>query len=64
MKNKTWEDKAHRLIYDLCQEEYEKKNLERKRHVPYHVPSLAQDLIECIKYNKEEEAKYIFHTRF
>lgn len=63
-----WEQKAHRLIHDLCMESYKKENyakngMKKKRHHPYRVPELAQDLVDCVKTDNEEQAKYIFLTR-
>jgi hypothetical protein len=62
---KTWQDKAHSIIYSECQREYLKANLlpngrMRKKHVPYSSPELADTLRDCINNNDEEMAKFIF----
>lgn len=60
---KQWEIKAHRIVSELCLEEYKKVNAGKKRHKPYRVPELAQEILDCIKTDDEELCKYIFLTR-
>lgn len=61
----NWQNKAHRVIADLCRESYltvnrYKDGTMRKRHVPYSVPLVAGQLIECLNMNDELRAKQIF----
>lgn len=61
----TWQDKAHRVIAECCKTSYLHSNQMpngrlRKRHVPYAVPALAEDLIGCLKRNDEVQAKALF----
>ena len=61
----AWRNKANVLIGALCFESYRAANTTlggkvRKRRVPYSVPELAKDLIECLNTNDEEQAKAIF----
>lgn len=66
MKRFAWRDKAERLIGTLSQQAYHDANapkhgrLWRKRHVPYSVPQLAKDLVECLNTNDEHRAKALF----
>jgi hypothetical protein len=65
MNMKPWEEKANRLIASACYQSYVKantmKNGERyKKHVPYIVPQIAENLIACLNKNDEETAKAIF----
>jgi len=62
---KTWQDKAHSIIFAECQREYLRVNrlsngTMRKKHVPYSSPELADTLRDCINNNNEEMAKSIF----
>ena len=61
----TWEDKAHRVIADLCATSYHQANTRKdgtryKKHRSYSIPFLAERLIECLNTNNELEAKAIF----
>lgn len=61
----NWKDKAHRIIGNLSRQSYLAANrlsngTMRKRHVPYVIPELAQDLIACLNTNDEHKAKAIF----
>jgi hypothetical protein len=63
--DKAWRNKAHRVIYALCQQSYLQANLLpngtlRKRHVPYSVPDEAEQLVKCLQNNDEETAKSLF----
>ncbi len=66
MINATWQDKAHRLIYNACSQSYEQAQISRltgkryRSHVPYSVPQFAEDLIDCLNRNDEEKAKALF----
>ena len=60
-----WEEKAHAIIRALCQEEYVRMNPQPgKRHVPYNVPALAQQLVDILalkdRKEAEERAKALF----
>jgi hypothetical protein len=66
MKRFAWRDKAERIIGTLSQQAYHDANAPkhgrpwRKRHVPYSIPQLAKDLVECLNTNDEERAKALF----
>ena len=65
MNEKTWQDKAHRIIAALCLESYSKTNTKKdggkyKTHRPYIVPQEAEILIECLNTNDEHRAKSMF----
>lgn len=65
MKLLPWEQKAHRIIQNLCRESYNQSNTSAsgkkyKKHRPYSVPELAEDLIECLANQDEERAKALF----
>lgn len=63
---KPWAKKAYRLISIMCEQSYRQANPEpkvpgtRRKHKPYAVPALAQDLIRCLNTDDEVEAKRIF----
>ena len=57
---KTWRDKANRLISKLCLEANRAANLGHKKHVPYRVPELAKELVDCLEKNDEHRAKSLF----
>jgi hypothetical protein len=58
---KAWQEKAHRLIYNLCKTSYQQANYKKsKKHIPYSVPELAQELIDCLNTEDEVRAKDIF----
>lgn len=63
---KPWQEKAHRLIGNVCRNSYEHAQISKltgkryKKHVPYSVPSFAQDLIDCLNTGNEERAKALF----
>jgi hypothetical protein len=62
---KTWQDKAHQIIAQECSAAYRAANQKRdgtwrKKHVPYHVPPIAQALVECLNTDDEVRAKSIF----
>jgi hypothetical protein len=60
----TWQAKAHRIIKAACEQSYRQANYRRgrklKRHHPYTVPAIAEQLIECLNTNNEERAKALF----
>lgn len=57
----TWQDKAHRLIGNLCHESYKQTNpVPGRKHKDYHVPELAKQLIECLNTDDEHRAKALF----
>lgn len=60
----TWESKAKRIIRLLCERSYREANFRNgrklKRHVPYSVPEIAQELVRALGNNDEETAKAIF----
>lgn len=66
MSIQPWATKAHRLIGILCDQSYRQANPRpkipgtRRKHRPYAVPQLAEDLIRCLKTDDELEAKRIF----
>lgn len=65
MAQKTWQDKAHKLIAEMCLQSYRQQNPDRKgksilQHKPYSVPALAQVLIACLDTDNEEAAKHVF----
>ena len=56
-----WQEKAHRLIAEMCEASYRQSNPPgKRRHVPYSVPALAQELVACLNANDEERAKAVF----
>ena len=56
-----WEVKAHQLISAMCFASWRQANPPgRKRHRPYSVPALAQELVTCLGRNDEVGAKAIF----
>lgn len=66
--NKPWQEKAHRVIAELChdswhQSNHDKKGNRRKKHVAYSVPVDAQALVEALGQNDEITAKAIFIRR-
>lgn len=61
----TWRDKAHWLIASMCLSSYNQVNRLstgrlRRKHVPYSVPSLAQEFVRCLNANDELAAKSLF----
>ena len=61
----TWRNKANREIARMCAASYRQANTLksgklRKRHIPYSVPEVAQDLIDCLNTDDEHRAKSIF----
>lgn len=62
----SWRDKAHRIIGELSRQSYMEANgltpsgRIRKNHVPYSIPQVAVDLIDCLNTDDEERAKAIF----
>ena len=65
MSNKTWQDKAHRIIGILCYESFIKANTRKhgglyKKHKPYSVPDIANELVVCLANDDEKTAKTIF----
>lgn len=61
-----WKCKAHEIIAELCTASYRQANFlpngnKRKKHVPYSVPALAQELVKCLNENDEVSAKSWFH---
>lgn len=64
----TWRDKVHETIGRLCREAYLKANTTKsgkrlKRHVPYAIPSIAQDLVDALGRDDEETCKAIMLWR-
>lgn len=57
---KTWRDNADRLIGRACFEAWRSANAGKRRHVPYRVPDIAQELVECLRDDDEHRAKAIF----
>jgi len=64
-----WEQKAHRVIAALCAASARQANTDPRtgrpyrRHRPYSVPTLAQDLVHCLGHrfpDSEARAKAIF----
>ena len=60
-----WRQKASRVIGELCTAAYHeaqqsKRPRRRGKHVPYAVPQLAAQLVECLNRNDAEAAKAIF----
>lgn len=61
----SWRTKAHRLIGEMSQSAYHAANVLpngriRKRHVPYTLPRLADDLVAALDNDDEMSAKAIF----
>ena len=61
----SWHNKAQRLIGEMCYTSYQQANTKKdgtqyKRHRAYSVPSMAQQLIECLNTDNEVEAKGLF----
>ena len=57
-----WRNKVNQVILALCAEAYKKANIlpngqKRKRHVPYVVPELAQELVKALGEDNEEKCK-------
>ena len=66
--SKAWEDKANKVIQRLCKESRDSTNTRKdgkqyKQHKSYSIPEDAEELIECLATDNEEQAKYIFLTR-
>jgi hypothetical protein len=58
---KPWAEKAHRIIGRLCLDSYRQSNPKPgRKHVPYVVPALAQDLVDCLNKDDEVRAKCLF----
>lgn len=62
---KPWQEKANRLIYNSAKASFLQANTKPngelyRRHVPYTVPQIACDLIDCLNRDDEEMAKAIF----
>lgn len=60
-----WRHKAQRLIAAMCHMSYTKANTRPdgthyRRHRPYSVPVLAEELLACLNTNDEARAKAIF----
>ena len=61
-----WRDKANKIIGDLCYESYRKTNFKpngkrkSKKHIPYSIPIMAEELLDCLKRDDEIRAKQIF----
>ncbi len=59
-----WREKANRLIANLSMMAYREANYRNgkklKRHVPYSIPALASQLVECLNKNDEHQAKALF----
>jgi hypothetical protein len=65
MPTTTWQGKANKIIAELCTESYRQANMLgdgrlRKKHVPYRVPRVAEELVACLKTGDEMTAKAIF----
>ena len=60
-----WKEKANREIFRMCAESHRHMNQYsdgtwRKRHAPYSVPWLAEELIDCLNKDDEHRAKAAF----
>ena len=60
-----WIDKANRIIKTLSEKSYRDANImkngrKRKIYVPYSIPELAENLVQCISEGKEMRAKALF----
>lgn len=58
----AWRNKVNQVILSLCADAYKKANIlpngqKRKRHVPYSVPELAQELVKALGEDNEEKCK-------
>lgn len=65
LNERTWQDKVHRRIAELCLQAYLRANTKRDgtryaKHVPYTVPAEADALVKALGENDEETAKGIF----
>lgn len=65
MMDEPWRNMARYFIGEMCYSSWRKSNImkngkRRMRHVPYSVPDLAADLVECLDKNDEHKAKAIF----
>jgi len=61
----AWERKANRIIAEQCAASWRAANVKRsgtlrKKHVPYHVPPLAAELLTHVKAGNEVAAKSVF----
>ncbi len=61
-----WKEKANRLISNLSHQAWKEANFRNgkqlKRYVPYTIPPLARELVECLDTDNEERAKALFMT--
>jgi len=58
----TWQDKANAIIQQLCMREYRKANYfadgtKAKKHYPYHVPTIAEELVKCLGMHDQKAAE-------
>jgi hypothetical protein len=65
-ESSLWRTKCHEIIYKLSEASYRQANYlpngrKRKRHVPYTVPALAEELVDCLYKDDEHRAKSLFH---
>ena len=56
----TWQDKANRIIGAQCANAWRQANAGKRKHIPYSVPSVSQELVECLGTNDEHKAKALF----
>jgi len=59
---KTWRDKAERIVENLCRESWKQANFKTngqqyRRHRPYSVPKLAEDLVNCLGMHDQQAAE-------
>jgi hypothetical protein len=63
-KHDSWQDKACSIIAKAAWQGYIKANFRNgkkyKRHRPYSLPVYADELVDCLNRNAEEQAKAIF----
>lgn len=59
---RTWHDAVKEAVSVQCAEAYRKANLTnegklRRRHVPYRVPELAEEMVKALNNDDEHEGK-------
>ena len=53
----AWQDKVKEAIAAQCETARKEARGNRKRHVPYHVPDLAQAMVDALNADDEAEGK-------
>ena len=53
----AWQDKVKEAIAAQCEIARKEARGNRKTHVPYHVPELAQAMVAALNADDEEEGK-------